>query len=98
MKSDDSDDYEASYEDECSFNLNDSDSIEKNLGRLKWMKEVELAKSSREQNLEIICNQNQIFFRTLRTIFKNEILYSYPSKDLEISLALPFVPSIFDPG
>lgn len=56
------------------------------------MHQVELAKSSREQNLEIIYNNNRVYFKTVRTIYKHEILAAFPSKDLEISLGLQFVP------
>lgn len=59
---------------------------------LKWMRQVELAKNSKQQNLEIIYNNNRVFFKTVRNIYKNELLTIFPSKDLEISLGLQFIP------
>lgn len=55
------------------------------------MYNVQLAKNNREQNIEIIYNNKLIYFKTIRKIFKNETLYAFPSKDLEISLGLPYV-------
>lgn len=59
---------------------------------LKWMWAVELARSSRHQNLEIIYNNNRVYFKTVRAIRKHEPLAAYPSKDLEISLGIQFIP------
>ena len=59
---------------------------------LKWMHRVELARNSRQQNLEIIYNNNRVYFKTVRVIHKHEFLVVFPSKDLEISLGLQCVP------
>lgn len=56
------------------------------------MYEIELSKSSREQNMEIIYNDNKVYFKTVKTVYKDEILNAFPSKDLEISLGLQFIP------
>ena len=56
------------------------------------MHEIELARNFREQNLEIIYNDNQVYFKATKTILKNQILTAFPSKDLEISLGLQFIP------
>ena len=57
------------------------------------MLDVELARNSQEQNMEIICcNDNRIYFKTIKTINKNEILRIFPAKDLEISLGLQYIP------
>lgn len=61
------------------------------------MQDVELARNSREQNMEIIYNDNQVYFKATRTIFKSEVLYVYPSKDLEIALGLQYFP-LLSPG
>lgn len=70
------------------FNLK---SIEE-LNDLHWMRNISLANNKLEQNLEIIYNDKNVYFKTLRTIFKNEDLLAFPSKDLEISLGLQFIP------
>ena len=59
---------------------------------LNWMHQIELADNYQQQNLEIIYNNNQVYYKTIKTIFKNEKLAAFPSKDLEISLGLQFVP------
>ena len=56
------------------------------------MYEIELSKSSREQNMEIIYNDNKVYFKTVKTILKDDFLNVFPSKDLEISLGLQFIP------
>ena len=56
------------------------------------MYNVALAKNSREQNLEIIYNNKLLFFKVIKNITKHEVLYAFPSKDLEIALGLQFIP------
>ena len=56
------------------------------------MHSINLANNRSEQNLEIIYNEKSVYFKTLRTIYKNDQLLAFPSKDLEISLGLQFVP------
>ena len=53
---------------------------------------IQLADSSRQQNLEIIYNNNKVYFKTIKKLCKDEPLYAFPSKDLEISLGLQFIP------
>lgn len=57
------------------------------------MYEIDLANNSRQQNLEIIYNNKKVFYKTIRPIFKYETLSAFPSKDLEISLGLPYIPT-----
>ncbi len=59
---------------------------------LSWMHSIQLARFPQEQNLEIIYNNASVYFKATRPIFMNEELYGFPSKDLEISLGLAFVP------
>ena len=59
---------------------------------LSWMHDIQLADSSRQQNLEIIYNNNKVYFKTIKTVYKDEPLTIFPSKDLEISLGLQFIP------
>jgi hypothetical protein len=59
---------------------------------LIWFNEIELAKDSRQQNIEIIYNFKQIYFKATSRLAKNELLYAFPSKDLEIALGLQYVP------
>ena len=56
------------------------------------MNEIELARNPREQSLEIICNGNQFYFKTIKKLFKGDRLCAFPSKDLEISLGLQYIP------
>ncbi len=56
------------------------------------MHKINLANNKTDQNLEIIYNDKNVYFKTLRTIHKNEYLTAFPSKDLEISLGLQFIP------
>ena len=56
------------------------------------MHNINLANNKTDQNLEIIYNDKNVYFKTLRTIYKNEYLTAFPSKDLEISLGLQFIP------
>lgn len=56
------------------------------------MQKVELARNSRHQNLEIVYNNNRVYFKTTRVVHKHEVLAAFPSKDLEISLGLQFIP------
>lgn len=56
------------------------------------MYEIELSKSSREQNMEIIYNDNKVYFKSVKKILKEDFLNVFPSKDLEISLGLQFIP------
>jgi hypothetical protein len=57
-----------------------------------WICDVSLAKSRREQNLEIVYNNKQLYFKTIKNIFKNDTLLAFPAKDLEIALGLQFIP------
>jgi hypothetical protein len=59
---------------------------------LTWMHRIGLANEFQQQNLEIIYNDNKIYYKTLKKIKKNEQLMTFPSKDLEISLGLQYVP------
>ncbi|CAF0792529.1 unnamed protein product [Brachionus calyciflorus] len=59
---------------------------------LNWMYDIELSKSSREQNMEIIYNDNRVYFKSVKRIFRGDFLNVFPSKDLEISLGLQFIP------
>ncbi len=65
--------------------LNDSNDLE-------WMYRITLAKNQQQQNLEIIYNNNNVYFKTIHKLFRDDELYAFPSKDLEISLGLQFVP------
>lgn len=56
------------------------------------MYDIELSESSRDQNMEIIFNDNKVYFKAVRKIFKNDFLNAFPSKDLEISLGLQYIP------
>ena len=56
------------------------------------MHDIQLADSSRQQNLEIIYNNNKVYFKTIKIVYKDEPLTVFPSKDLEISLGLQFIP------
>ena len=56
------------------------------------MHNISLANNRVEQNLEIIYNEKSVYFKTVRTIYKNDQLLAFPSKDLEISLGLQYVP------
>ncbi len=58
---------------------------------LNWMYDVDLAENSTNQNMEIIYNNNQVFYKTIKRIYKNDLLKAFPSKDLEISLGLQFI-------
>lgn len=60
------------------------------------MYDVELAKNSKQQNIEIIYNNNRVYFKTVKNIFKHDFICAFPSKDLEISLGLQFIP--INPG
>ena len=75
-----------------SFGINEDSQSMNELNRFRWMHDVELAKNSKQQNMEIIYNDNQVYYKSTKTIFKNEVLYAYPSKDLEISLGLQYFP------
>lgn len=57
------------------------------------MHNISLASNRSEQNLEIIYNDRNVYFKTLRCVYKNEDLLAFPSKDLEISLGLQFIPT-----
>lgn len=59
---------------------------------LNWMHQISLANSIQVQNLEIIYNNYKVFFKTTKEIFKGDNLVAFPSKDLEISLGLQYVP------
>ena len=59
---------------------------------LLWMHSISLANNKSEQNLEIIYNDKNVFFKTVKSIYQNEELVAFPSKDLEISLGLQFIP------
>ena len=54
---------------------------------------IELADNCQDQNMEIIYNNSQVFFKSTRPIAKHDILRAFPSKDLEISLGLQFIPA-----
>ena len=60
---------------------------------LSWMYEIDLANNSREQNLEIIYNNKNVYYKTTRPVLRNEFLSAFPSKDLEISLGLQYIPT-----
>lgn len=64
-----------------------------NDNHLMWMHDLGLARNSRQKNLEIIYNDNKVYFKTVRPIYKHESLSAFPSKDLEISLGLQFIPA-----
>jgi hypothetical protein len=55
------------------------------------MYDIDLAENSTNQNLEIIYNNNQVFYKTIKRIYKDDLLKAFPSKDLEISLGLQFI-------
>lgn len=63
---------------------------------LTWMYQIQLANNSQQQNFEIIYNNNNVYYKATRRIEKNETLFAFPSKDLEISLGLMFVPARSD--
>ena len=56
------------------------------------MYDISLAKSSHEQNVEIIYNNKQLYFKTTKKIYKYDTLLAFPAKDLEIALGLQFIP------
>ena len=60
------------------------------------MHQISLANNIQLQNLEIIYNNHKVFFKTTKEILKGDSLMAFPSKDLEISLGLQYVP--FDKG
>jgi hypothetical protein len=77
------------------YNLKKYSTTQKSLNdeeQTGWMYDVELAENSSSQNLEIIYNNNQVYFKTIKPVFKFEFLKAFPSKDLEISLGLQFIP------
>lgn len=56
------------------------------------MHQITLASNQQQQNLEIIYNNNDVYFKTTRILFRDDELFAFPSKDLEIALGLQFVP------
>jgi len=57
------------------------------------MYEIDLANNSRQQNFEIIYNNKNVYYKTTRPVLRNEFLSAFPSKDLEISLGLQYIPT-----
>ena len=55
------------------------------------MYQIELANNSRHQNIEIIYNNKNVYYKTTRIIRRDDTLAAFPSKDLEISLGLQYI-------
>lgn len=56
------------------------------------MYDIELSESLQDQNMEIIFNDSRVYFKVIKRINKNDFLNAFPSKDLEISLGLQYIP------
>ena len=58
---------------------------------LNWMYQIDLANNSRQQNLEIIYNNKNVYYKTIKPVHRDDLLVAFPSKDLEISLGLQYI-------